>query len=267
VYERFPSIQTIAEESTAWPGVTRPTYAAGLGFGFKWDMGWMHDTLGHLARPPEQRAGAQHELTFRSNYAATENFVLAFSHDEVVHGKGSLLNKMPGDDWGQRASLRLLYGYQWTTPGKKSLFMGSEFASEREWNHDGELDWTLAADQRHAGVARWIGDLNRLYRATPALHEGDVGPDGLHWLQGNDNDRAVLAYARCGSDQRAVAIVVANFANQVWRNHRVGVPVAGCWTEALNSDAVVYGGSGQGNFGTVEAAPLGYHGYPPAARS
>jgi 1,4-alpha-glucan branching enzyme len=261
VYGNYPDVQTYAEESTAWPMVSRPTYLGGLGFGLKWDMGWMHDTLQYMARDPLYRAHHHNELTFRAIYASNENFVLPLSHDEVVHGKGSLLGKMPGDEWQQLANLRLLYGYQWAQPGKKLLFMGGEIAQRSEWNHDTELEWGLLEHQGHAGIQRWIDDLNRLYRDTPALHELDCDAAGFEWVDANDAVSSVIAFLRRGHADEPV-LVVCNFTPVPRANHRVGVPSGGVWRELLNSDADVYGGSGQGNLSAIEAAPVPFHGRP-----
>jgi 1,4-alpha-glucan branching enzyme len=251
---------TIAEESTAWPGVTRQVHLGGLGFGYKWDMGWMNDTLAYLARDPLYRSHHHGELTFRPMYAYSEHFVLALSHDESVHGKGSLLNKMPGDPWQQRANLRLLLAYQWTLPGKKLLFMGAEFAQSREWNHDDSLDWHLLDDPDHAGVSLLLGELNRLYRDHPALHRGDCQPGGFEWAVPNDSAQSVLAFERVDGPRRA--LVVVNATPVPRHNYRVGVGAAGFWAELLNTDAAAFGGSGVGNHGGVEAAPVAAHGRP-----
>ena len=261
VYADHPDVQTIAEESTAWGGVSRPVDVGGLGFGFKWDMGWMHDTLRYLSHDPIHRRYHHGELTFRAVYAFTENFVLPLSHDEVVHGKGSLLAKMPGDDWQQRANLRLLYGYQYGQPGKKLLFMGSELADWREWNHDEGLHWELLDDERRAGVCRWVRDVNELYRDEPALHELDTEPWGFEWVQYEEADISVLSFLRKSSDGRLL-LVICNFTPVPRDNLLVGVPVGGYWRERLNSDATVYGGSGVGNAGGVEAQPVPSHGRP-----
>jgi 1,4-alpha-glucan branching enzyme len=259
-YREVPDVQTIAEESTAWPGVSRPTYLGGLGFGLKWDMGWMHDTLAYLARDPVYRGHHHGELTFRGIYQFHENFVLALSHDEVAHGKGSLLDKMPGDAWQKRANLRLLFAYQWTMPGKKLIFMGSEFGQWREWDHDGSLDWHLLGDADHARIALTVGELNRLYRQRAALHRHDCDPSGFAWIVGNDDANSVLAYERRAEDD--VAVVVLNFTPVPRTNYRLGVPRPGRWREALNTDAAELGGSGHGNGGSVEAHPVGAHGRP-----
>ena len=260
VCAQFPGAQTIAEESTAWPMVSRPTYVGGLGFGYKWDMGWMHDTLKYLAHDPIHRKYHHNEITFRMVYAWNESFVLPLSHDEVVHGKGSLVNKMPGDAWQKLANLRLLYGYMWAQPGKKLLFMGAELAQYREWNHETSLDWHLLDDPGHAGIALWLEDLNRLYREDPALHELDASPDGFEWIDANDALNSVLSFLRKSEDGRDLLLVVLNFTPVPRENYRVGVPRRGLWTEVLNSDAAEYQGSGKGNMGGVETAPVPLHG-------
>ncbi|MFL6197658.1 MAG: 1,4-alpha-glucan branching protein GlgB [Thermoanaerobaculia bacterium] len=260
ICEQFPGAQTIAEESTAWPMVSRPTWVGGLGFGYKWDMGWMHDTLKYLAHDPIHRKYHHNEITFRMVYAWNENFVLPLSHDEVVHAKGSLVNKMPGDAWQKLANLRLLYGYMWAQPGKKLLFMGAELAQYREWNHETSLDWHLLDDPGHAGVCRWLEDLNRLYREEPALHELDASPDGFEWIDANDALNSVLTFLRKSEDGRAVFLVVLNFTPVPRQGYRVGVPRRGLWSEVLNSDAAEYQGSGVGNMGEVEAAEVPLHG-------
>ncbi|HEY8506621.1 MAG TPA: 1,4-alpha-glucan branching protein GlgB [Gemmataceae bacterium] len=261
VYRHFPDVQTYAEESTAWPMVSRPTYVGGLGFGLKWDMGWMHDTLEYMRHDPVHRKYHHNQLTFRMIYAFTENFILPLSHDEVVYGKGSLLGKMPGDDWQKFANLRLLYGYMYSQPGKKLLFMGGEFGQWNEWSHERSLDWHLLDFPPHGGLARWVGDLNRVYRELAALHEQDLSGDGFEWIDGSDAENSVLCYLRKGRSGSPV-LVVCNFTPVVRRNYRVGVPSVGFWKEILNSDAPIYGGSGQGNFGGVRAVPIAYHGRP-----
>jgi 1,4-alpha-glucan branching enzyme len=261
VYADHPDIQTTAEESTAWSGVTRPVDGGGLGFGFKWDMGWMHDTLGYMEENPIHRRYHHNELTFRSVYAFSENFVLPLSHDEVVHGKGALLAKMPGDDWQKFANLRLLYGYQYAVPGKKLLFMGSELAEYDEWNHDRGLHWDLLHDDRHAGISRWVGDLNRLYRSEPALHDLDNDPAGFEWIRREDADTSILSFLRRSRSGRT-ALVVCNFTPVPRTNVLVGVPTGGIWHELVNSDATDYGGSGMGNLGGVEAQPVPWYGWP-----
>jgi 1,4-alpha-glucan branching enzyme len=260
LYGRVPGVQTVAEESTAWPLVSRPVDLGGLGFGFKWDMGWMHDTLRYMSREPIHRKHHHGELTFRAMYAFSENFVLPLSHDEVVHGKGSLLGKMPGDEWQRFANLRLLLGAMWTTPAKKLLFMGGEFGQEREWSHDRSLDWELLERPLHAGLQRFVADLNRLYRAEPALHQLDCEGAGFSWVDCNDAEHGVLAWLRRASADDAV-LVACNFTPTPLHNRRLGVPRAGTWTELLNGDASVYGGSGQGNLGGVRSAPVACHGH------
>ncbi|MGH9016293.1 MAG: 1,4-alpha-glucan branching protein GlgB [Acidimicrobiales bacterium] len=260
IYADHPDATSIAEESTAWSGVSHPVDAGGLGFGYKWDMGWMHDTLRYMQEDPVHRRYHHDELTFRAIYGFTENFVLALSHDEVVHGKGSLLRKMPGDDWQRRANLRLLYGYQFGLPGKKLLFMGDEFAQVAEWNHEVGLDWHLLADDGHAGVMRWVRDLNAAYRSSAPLHELDCDPAGFEWVQAHEAELSVLAFLR-RSRQGAPVLVVCNFTPVPRHNLLVGVPEDGFWREMLNSDAADYGGSGQGNLGGVYAQPVPWHGW------
>ncbi|MBW8874063.1 MAG: 1,4-alpha-glucan branching protein GlgB [Acidobacteria bacterium] len=260
VHAAAPTAVTIAEESTAWPLVSRPTYVGGLGFDYKWDMGWMHDTLAYFAEDPLYRRYHHNQITFRMVYAFNENFVLPLSHDEVVHGKGSLVNKMPGDLWQKLANLRLLYGYMWSQPGKKLLFMGGELAQFREWNHDASLDWHLLDDEAHAGIVRWLEDLNRLYQQEPALHELDCDPQGFEWIDGSDADNSVIAYLRKGKSPGEPLLTVFSFTPVLRDNYGVGVPGAGCWREILNSDAIEYGGTGRGNYGGVEAQPTPLHG-------
>ena len=255
VYRDFPDTQTIAEESTAWPMVSRPIYVGGLGFGLKWNMGWMNDTLKYFALDPIYRRHHQGEITFSIWYAFSENFVLPLSHDEVVHGKGSLLGRMPGDDWQRFANLRLLLGYQWLHPGKKLLFMGCEYGQWREWNHDQSLDWHLLEHAPHRGVQQWVRDLNRLYRAESALHVADCSADGFEWIDFGNAEQSVVSFLRRGTSGEAV-LVACNFTPVPRRNYRVGVPHGGFWRELLNSDAPCYGGSGQGNLGGIEAAPV-----------
>jgi 1,4-alpha-glucan branching enzyme len=261
VYAEYPDIVTHAEESTAWPGVSRPTYLGGLGFGGKWDMGWMHDTLQYLQRDPIYRKWHHSEITFRSVYMGSENYVLPLSHDEVVHGKGSLLTKMPGDDWQKFANLRLLYAMQWFQPGKKLLFMGAELATWHEWAHEGTLDWALHDAPMHEGVRRLVADLNSLYRDEPAMHRGDSNGSGMRWVEAHDAERSVFAWLRVDpSDEPARPIlVVVNTTPTPQYNYRLGVPVAGRWDELLNSDASLYGGGGLGNFGGVTTSPLDSH--------
>ncbi len=266
VYSEYPDIMTHAEESTAWPGVSRPTYLGGLGFGAKWDMGWMHDTLQYLQRDPIHRSWHHGEITFRSVYMGSENYVLPLSHDEVVHGKGSLLNKMPGDDWQQFANLRLLYSLQWFQPGKKLLFMGSELAPRAEWNHDATLDWSLHDIPWHSGIRHLIAELNRLYRDEPALHRGDYGLDdhgpGMEWIEGHDSARSVFAWMRIdpSGEGRPVVVLVNATPSPQW-HYRCGVPKMGRWIELFNSDATDFDGSGVGNQGAVDAHPLDSHGH------
>jgi 1,4-alpha-glucan branching enzyme len=263
VYARHPDVQTVAEESTAWPMVSRPVYLGGLGFGLKWDMGWMHDTLYYMARDSVHRRYHHNNLTFRQLYAFTENFVLPLSHDEVVHGKGSLIGKMPGDDWQRFANLRLLLGYMYAQTGKKLLFMGGEIGQWREWNHDTGLDWHLLEEEggHHAGVQQWVTDLNRLYRSEPALHELDADPAGFEWIDANDNEASVLTFLRRSRSGETI-LVACNFTPVVRHTYLVGVPFEGLWRERLNSDAWNYGGSGVGNLGGVETLAFSAHGRP-----
>ena len=261
VYRDHPDVQTFAEESTAWPMVSRPAYVGGLGFGLKWNMGWMHDTLDYFRHDPIHRKFHHNQLTFSIWYAFAENFVLPLSHDEVVYGKGSLIGKMPGDSWQQFANLRLLYGYMWGHPGKKLLFMGGEFGQRREWTHEGSLEWWVLQYPEHEGVKRWIADLNALYRTTPALHEVDFESAGFEWIDCNDWEASVVSFLR-KSKSGSPVIVVCNFTPLPRRNYAVGAPHGGHWRERLNSDATIYGGSGVGNFGGVEAAPVPVQGRP-----
>jgi 1,4-alpha-glucan branching enzyme len=260
VYENFPDVQTIAEESTSWPMVSRPVYAGGLGFGLKWDMGWMHDTLRYFSNDPVFRKYHHQDVTFRMLYAFHENFVLPLSHDEVVYGKGSLLGKMPGDEWQRFANLRLLLGYMYAQPGKKLLFMGGEIGQWREWQHDGSLDWPLLEYPRHAGVRRWVEDLNRFYRNSPGLHELDCDPAGFEWIDCRDADASIVSLLRKGRGGRGEVVIVCNLTPVPRLNYLVGVPHGGIWKERLNSDARDYDGSGMGNMGGVEAAPVACHG-------
>ncbi|MGV3518638.1 1,4-alpha-glucan branching protein GlgB [Luteitalea sp.] len=262
IYREHPDVQTYAEESTAWPLVSRPTSAGGLGFGFKWDMGWMHDTLQYMARDPMYRRHHHGELTFRGMYAYSENFVLPLSHDEVVHGKRSLLGKMPGDAWQQFANLRLLYAWMYAQPGKKLLFMGAEFAQGREWNHDSALEWVQAGLEPHAQIGRWLQDLNGAYRSIPALHEGDTDPEGFAWVDTDGAEHSVVAFLRRGRGSGGSVLALFNFTPVPRPNYQVGVPVVGRWLERLNSDARLYGGAGWGNLGGVETSPIGRHGHP-----
>ena len=262
VYRDHPEVQVIAEESTAWPMVSRPTYVGGLGFGLKWDMGWMHDTLRYLSHDPVHRKYHHNDLTFRMLYAFTENFVLPLSHDEVVHGKGSLLRRMAGDDWQRFANLRLLFAYMFVQPGKKLLFMGGEFAQWDEWNHDRSLDWHLAQHGRHQGVQRLVADLNRLYREYPALHELDCDPWGFEWVDASDSDQSVVTLVRRARSTGRLILVACNFTPVPRGRYRIGVPHAGLWKEVLNTDSTHYGGSGWGNWGGVRAEPDPWHGRP-----
>jgi 1,4-alpha-glucan branching enzyme len=262
VYGNYPDVQTFAEESTAWAMVSRPIYVGGLGFGFKWDMGWMHDTLMYMAKDPIFRKFHHNTLTFRMLYAWTENFVLPLSHDEVVQGKGSLLRQMPGDDWQRFANLRLMFGYMFGQPGKKLLFMGGEFGQWDEWYHEKSLDWHLLEYPPHIGVKKWVEDLNRMYRQEPALNELDFDPAGFRWIDCTDVDHSVVSFLRQGKSTGDLILVVTNFTPETHVNYRVGAPRAGYWQELLNGDAPIYGGSGQGNMGGLETTPIPYHGYP-----
>ena len=266
IYAREPGVISAAEESTAWPGVSRPTYLGGLGFGFKWNMGWMHDTLGYFQQDPIYRRYHHHELTFSLMYAFSENFILPLSHDEVVHGKGSLYAKMPGDPWQKLANLRALYAYMWAHPGKKLLFMGGELAQEQEWSHERSLDWHLLERPGHAGVQRLVRDLNRLYRDQRALWEVDSDPKGFWWIEPNDADSNVIAFARAGSsDETPPVVFVANLSPVPRSGYRLGLPRACRWREALNTDSTYYGGSDVGNLGAVEPDPVPWHGQPVSA--
>jgi len=260
VHGRQAGSLMIAEESTAWPGVSRPTYTGGLGFGLKWNMGWMHDTLDYFSRDPIHRRYHHNQLTFGLVYAFSENFVLPLSHDEVVHGKGSLLRKMAGDRWQQFANLRALYGHMWAHPGKKLLFMGGELAQEREWGHDRSLDWHLLEQAEHGSVQLLVRDLNRLYRDEPALWERDFDPSGFRWLEVNDSSSNTLAYARFSGDGSRTLVCVGNLSPVPRAGYRVGLPRAGRWRELLNTDATIYGGSGIVNSAELEAEPIGWHG-------
>lgn len=260
VYGEYPDVQMFAEESTAWPLVSRPTSVGGLGFGFKWDMGWMHDTLAYLSKDPVHRKYHHDLMTFRFLYAFNENFVLPLSHDEAVHGKGSLLGKMPGDDWRKRANLRLLFGIQFAHPGKKLVFMGGEFGQGREWNHDGSLDWDLLGVPAHEGIRRWVADLNHLLRTEPALHERDSEADGFEWIDCRDVDHSIFAFLRWDAARTRPVLAVFNFTPVPRFGYRVGVPEGGSWVERLNGDSLHYGGSGLGNLGEVEADVRPFHG-------
>ena len=262
VYAAFPDSMMIAEESTAWPQVSRPTYIGGLGFGFKWNMGWMHDVLEYMSQDPVFRSYHHHKITFSLLYAFSENFILPFSHDEVVYGKGSMLGKMPGDRWQKFANLRLLYGFMFGHPGKKLLFMGDEFGQPSEWNHDSSLEWHLLRDPAHAGLLRWVRDLNTLYRGQPSLYERESESAGFEWVDCTDFHRSVISFLRRASDPNDMLLVACNFTPVPRQNYRVGVPSGGAWKEILNSDAPLYGGSGVGNFGGLNASPLPAHGRP-----
>ena len=257
--ERVPGAATVAEESTAWPGVSRPVAEGGLGFDFKWNMGWMHDTLDYMREDPINRRYHHDKLTFGLVYAFSENFVLPLSHDEVVHGKGSMIRKMPGDRWQQFANLRAYYGLMWTHPGKKLLFMGGEFAQDREWNHDISLDWHLLGDAHHEGVRRWVRDINRVYRAEPALHARDCEPEGFAWIEANDAEQSVFSYERRGFEEHRPIVVVASMTPVVRQDYLVGVPEEGEWEVLLNSDDATYGGSGV-HPGAMRTEPQGMHG-------
>ena len=265
-YKEHPGIQTFAEESTAWPMVSRPTYVGGLGFGMKWDMGWMHDTLAYFAQNPIHRKYHHNHLTFRMLYGFTENFVLPLSHDEVVHGKGSLIGKMPGDEWQKFANLRLLFGYMFAQPGKKLLFMGDEFGQVREWTHDASLEWHVLQYAFHRGVQFWVEQLNRVYREQPALHELDTDPAGFEWVDANDNETSVLSFLRKGKSATDTVLIVCNFTPVPRLEYQVGVPCGGYWRELLNSDAKDYAGSGMGNAGGVRADYRPGHGRPHSLR-
>jgi 1,4-alpha-glucan branching enzyme len=253
-------VLTIAEESTAWPGVSRPTYTGGLGFSLKWNMGWMNDTLRFMRHDPVHRQYHHDELTFSLIYAFHENFLLPLSHDEVVHGKGALLAQMPGDDWQKFANLRLLYAYMWCHPGKKLLFMGGEFGQWSEWNYDGGLDWGLLQWDGHRGLSRAVTDLNRLLREKPALHEIDFDPRGFEWIDCHDWQNSVIAFLRRSRDSERFLLVCCNFTPVVRRDYRVGVPVAGSYREVFNGDSAWYGGGNVGNGGEIRSQPVPRHG-------
>jgi 1,4-alpha-glucan branching enzyme len=260
VYRDHPDVTMIAEESTAWPMVSRPTYVGGLGFGLKWNMGWMHDTLEYMKLDPVNRKYHHGQLTFSLIYAFNENFVLPLSHDEVVYGKGSLIGKMPGDDWQKFANLRALYGYMWAHPGKKLLFMGGEFAQRREWTHEGELEWWVSDLPEHAGIKRLIGDLNRVYRMEPALHQVDFSPAGFEWVDVGNAEMSIIAFLRKSAGDGPPLLVVCNFTPTPRDNFLIGVPARGLWREIINTDARDYGGAGWGNLGAVESVPVASHG-------
>jgi len=260
VYKSFPDVQTIAEESTAWPMVSRPLYVGGLGFGFKWDMGWMHDTLQYFHREGIHRRYHHNELTFRGLYMFSENYVLSLSHDEVVHGKGSILDKMSGDTWQKFANNRLLFSYMIAQPGKKLIFMGAEFGQWREWRHDDSLDWHLLDQPSHRGLLDCLGDLNRIYAQEPAMHELDADPAGYEWVDAGDSEGSTYSFLRKGRSSGDQILVVINATPIVRREYRVGVPVGGWWQEIFNSDSEHYGGSGVGNAGGKQADEQPYHG-------
>ncbi|MFQ5861687.1 MAG: 1,4-alpha-glucan branching protein GlgB [Candidatus Brocadiales bacterium] len=260
VYITHPDVQTVAEESTAWPMVSRPTYVGGLGFGKKWNMGWMHDTLEYFSKDPIYRKYHHNLLPFSLLYAFTENFILPLSHDEVVHGKGSLIGKMPGDEWQKFANLRLLFGYMYGHPGKKLLFMGGEFGQWREWNHEESLEWHVLRYLLHQGIQRWIRDLNRLYTTEQALYELDFNPEGFEWIDSHDWEQSIISFIRKGRNPSEIVLVICNFTPVPRYDYRVGVPRDGPWKEVLNSDAKEYGGSGHGNLGMAEATPIPAHG-------
>jgi len=264
VYKHHPGVLMVAEESTAWPGVTKPTEHGGLGFGFKWNMGWMHDTLVYVSKEPVHRQWHHDQMTFATVYSWSENFVLPISHDEVVHGKGSLVAKAPGDWWQQRATVRAFFAFMWSFPGKQLLFMGSEFADGREWSENRGLDWSMLTHEEHAGVARLLADLNAVYRDEPALWTLDTSPEGFAWIVGDDAANNVFAFSRHGKDGELLVCVV-NFAAVPHEGYRVGLPRAGRWREVINTDAPVYGGSGVGNQGAVVAEYQPAHGRPASA--
>ena len=261
VYGAHPGIMTVAEESTAWPAVSKPTYAGGLGFGFKWNMGWMHDTLLYFSKDPIHRRFHHNQLTFGLMYAFSENFVLPLSHDEVVHGKGSLLGKMPGDRWQQLANLRSLYAWMWAHPGKQLIFMGCEIGQEREWDHDSSIDWNLLDSPDHAGMQRLVRRLNELYVDEPALYQRDVEPEGFRWIDASDVDNNVLSFLRLSADGRPL-VCIGNLSPVPRYGYRVGLPVGGTWEEAVNSDDLAFGGSGVGNGPHIAAVDVTWHGLP-----
>ncbi len=259
IYAKFPDVQTIAEESTAWPMVTRPVYTGGLGFGMKWNMGWMHDTLKYFSHEPVHRSYHHNQITFSIMYAFSENFMLSLSHDEVVHGKGSLINKMPGDDWQKFANLRSLFGFMFAHPGKKLHFMGMEIGQWSEWNHNNSLDWNLLDYETHRGLQFFIKDLNSVYKRFPALYEDDFSGEGFRWIDANDSTNSILSFLRYGKDRSKPVLIVINLTPVPRYNYRIGVPDDTVWYEILNSDAKQYGGSGMGNFGEVASNPVPYH--------
>ncbi len=259
IFSKFPDVQTIAEESTAWPMVTRPVYTGGLGFSMKWNMGWMHDTLNYFSKDPVYRSYHHNQLTFSIWYAFNENFMLSLSHDEVVHGKGSLINKMPGDIWQKFANLRLLFGYMYVHPGKKNIFMGMDIGQWNEWNHQSSLDWHILDFPLHRGLLQCVKELNENYRNLPALYEIDFSGEGFRWIDANDSHNSILSFARYDKGRKSVVIAICNMTPVTHYNYRIGVPEEGYWKEVFNSDAKIYGGSGQGNFGGAEALPIPSH--------
>ena len=260
LYQALPDTHTIAEESTAWPMVSKPVYIGGLGFGFKWDMGWMHDTLKYMSQDTFFRKYHHHELTFRMIYAFNENFILPLSHDEVVHGKGSLIGKMPGDYWQKFANLRVLFAYMFAQPGKKMLFMGGEFGQWSEWNHDKGLDWALLDHEKHAQLRMLVGALNGIYRRERALHDCDINADGFEWVDCHDAESNIVSLVRKSRRAEEAVLILCNFSPVPRYNYRVGVPFRGKWLELLNTDAAEFGGSGQGNFGAADTVPMPLHG-------
>jgi 1,4-alpha-glucan branching enzyme len=265
VYAKHPTATTVAEESTAWPGVSQPVYLGGLGFGFKWNMGWMHDSLEYISKDPVYRRFHHHQLTFALMYAFSENFILPISHDEVVHGKGSLFGKMPGDTWRRLANLRAYLGFMWAHPGKQLLFMGCELAQESEWSHERSIDWEALADPGHAGVQHLVRDLNGVALQRPALWQVDGSHSGFAWIAANDVDDNALSFIRWSADGRPL-VCLCNFSPIVRYGYRVGLPRVGGWREVLNTDASVYGGSNVGNLGLVEAEQIGWDGQPASAQ-
>jgi 1,4-alpha-glucan branching enzyme len=261
-----PGTITAAEESTAWPGVSRPVHAGGLGFTYKWNMGWMHDMLQYVHEDPIHRRWHHNLVTFSMLYAFTENFILPFSHDEVVHGKGAMLDKMPGDAWQKRATLRTLYGYMYGHPGKKLMFMGNEFGQWHEWSHDRSLDWHLLDDPAHAALRKYVQDLNWHYHAQPSLHQCDFDPGGFRWIDCNDNENSVVSVVRYAQDRRDFMVMVFNFTPVPRAEYRIGVPEAGSYAELLNSDSTIYGGSNVGNGGGVGSEPVPAHGFDQSVR-
>jgi len=266
VYGADAGVMTVAEESTSFPGVSRPVDAGGLGFGYKWNMGWMNDTLSYMEKDPVHRKYHHHQMTFGIHYAFSENFILPISHDEVVHGKGSMWGKMPGGEWEKFANLRAYYGFMWGHPGKKLLFMGQEFGQRHEWNHNAQIDWDCLSDERHSGLQRLVRDLNTLYRAEPALHVRDCDSGGFQWIEANDSEESVYAWARYGSGADKPVVVLSNFTPIERTDWHVGLPRAGQWREALNTDAGIYGGGNRGNLGGVSTSGEGWHGQPASAR-